>query len=478
MLLLVLIGGSAVMTSRDYRARQTQTWLRSGQMQFSARIQGEQRLEELGDNILEFLADYMGAQVGAVYVTDGGVSRRVAGYALPPGDGGELLRPGEGLHGQAAKQHRPLHVKDVPEGYLPVTSSLGRGRSRELLIAPAMIDGAVRAIVELGFFREVEPEETELLARVTETLGIAVRSSLDRTRLEELLAETQRQSEELQTQQEELRVSNEELEVQSRALKESQVQLEAQQAELEQTNSQLEEQAQILEHQKDELTRTQGIVTERAAELERANQYKSEFLANMSHELRTPLNSALILAKILGDNKQGNLTGEQVKYASTIASAGKDLLALINDILDLSKIEAGKVEVVPEPVSIARTVDALTKTFEPLTQEKRLTFEMQRGARHSGSDRNRQPAAGADPEEPALQCVEVHRARHGQPAREPATWQPCCLRREGHGDRHPDATAGHHLRSVQAGGWQHASQVWRHGPRPFDLARSGAPARR
>jgi signal transduction histidine kinase/CheY-like chemotaxis protein/CHASE3 domain sensor protein len=376
-LLLVLIAGSAVMTSRDFRARQTQSWLRSGQMQFSARIQGEQRLEKLGDNILEFLADYLGAQVGAVYVMDGGVSRRVAGYALPPGDGGEVMRPGEGLHGQAAKQHRPLHVKDVPEGYLPVTSSLGTGRSRELLIAPAMSDGAVRAIVELGFFRAVEPEETELLARVTETLGIAVRASLDRTRLEELLAETQRQSEELQTQQEELRVSNEELEVQSRALKESQVQLEAQQAELEQTNSQLEEQAQILEHQKDELTRTQGIVTERAAELERANQYKSEFLANMSHELRTPLNSALILAKILGDNKQGNLTEEQVKYASTIASAGKDLLALINDILDLSKIEAGKVEVVPEAVSIARTVDALTKTFEPLTQEKRLTFELQ-----------------------------------------------------------------------------------------------------
>jgi CheY-like chemotaxis protein/CHASE3 domain sensor protein len=375
-LLLVLIGGSAVMTSRDYRARQTQSWLRSGQMQFSARIQGEQRLEKLGDNILEFLADYLGAQVGAVYVTDGGVSRRVAGYALPAGDGREVLRPGEGLHGQAAKQHRPLHVKDVPDGYLPVTSSLGTSRSRELLIAPAVSDGAVRAIVELGFFRAVEPEETELLARVTETLGIAVRSSLDRTRLEELLAETQRQSEELQTQQEELRVSNEELEVQSRALKESQVQLEAQQAELEQTNSQLEEQTQILEHQKDELTRTQGLVTERAAELERANQYKSEFLANMSHELRTPLNSALILAKILGDNKQGNLTDEQVKYASTIAAAGKDLLALINDILDLSKIEAGKVEVVPETVSIARTVDSLTRTFEALTQEKGLAFEM------------------------------------------------------------------------------------------------------
>jgi signal transduction histidine kinase len=174
-------------------------------------------------------------------------------------------------------------------------------------------------------------------------LGIAVRASKDRTRLEELLAETQRQGEELQTQQEELRVTNDEPEVQAVALKESQAQLEAQQAELEQTNAQLEEQAQVLEQQKDELSRAQIVLVERATELQRANQYKSEFLANMSHELRTPLNSSLILAKILADNKGGNLTAEQIKYAQTISSAGNDLLAIINDILDLSKVEAGKV---------------------------------------------------------------------------------------------------------------------------------------
>jgi len=376
-LLLLLIGASALMTSRDYRARQTQAWLRSGQMSFSQRIQGEQRLDKLGDNILEFLAEYLGAQVGAVYVMDGsGMCRRVAGYALPPGHRDEAVKLGEGLLGQAAKEDRPVHLREVPEGYLPVNSTLGRGNSRELLIAPATADGAVQAVVELGFLREVEQEDTELLARVSESLGVAVRASKDRTRLEELLAETQRQSEELQTQQEELRVTNEELEVQSRALKESQVQLEAQQAELEQTNSQLEEQTQLLEHQKDELSQAQATLTERASELERANQYKSEFLANMSHELRTPLNSALILAKILADNKPGNLTDEQVKFANTISSAGKDLLALINDILDLSKIEAGKVDVTPEPVTIARTVDTLAKAFEPLAQEKHLAFEV------------------------------------------------------------------------------------------------------
>ncbi|RZL10443.1 MAG: GAF domain-containing protein [Rubrivivax sp.] len=372
-LLLMLIGLAAVMASRDYRARETQAWLRTGQMGLNDRIQGEQRLETLGDNVLTFLADYLDAQVGAVYIAEGdGRFRRFAGYAMAPDAQQEVLRPGDGLLGQAAKENRALHIKDVPEGYLPVASSLGRARPMELLLSPASVDGVVYAVVELGFFHPAQASDVELLARVSESLGVAVRSSKDRTRLEELLEETQRQAEELQAQQEELRVGNEELEEQGRVLKESQAQLEAQHAELEQTNSQLEEQTQILETQKDELSQAQQVMTDRATELERANQYKSEFLANMSHELRTPLNSSLILAKLLADNKDGNLTSEQVKFAQTISSAGNDLLTLINDILDLSKIEAGQVEVDPQPVTIARTVDELVKLFEPVAQEKKI----------------------------------------------------------------------------------------------------------
>ncbi len=285
-----------------------------------------------------------------------------------------MLRPGDGLLGQAARANRPLHVTDVPAGYLPVASSLGRGTPQELLVAPASVDGVVHALVELGFLRAVGPADEDLLGRVSQSLAVAVRSSKDRTRLEELLEETQRQAEELQTQQEELRVNNEELEEQAHALKESQARLESQQTELEQTNTQLEEQGQLLERQKDGLAASQAILTERAAELERANLYKSEFLANMSHELRTPLNSSLILSKLLADNKAGNLTDEQVKFAQTISSAGQDLLALINDILDLSKIEAGKVDVSPEPVSVARVVDSLVKTFQAGAAERRIGF--------------------------------------------------------------------------------------------------------
>ncbi|HWM71599.1 MAG TPA: response regulator [Steroidobacteraceae bacterium] len=374
-LLLLLIGAAAVLTSRDYRARQAQVWLRTGQMAFGQRIQGEQRLERLGEHVLSFLGSFLGARVGALYIAEGaGVFRRFAGYAVASGAAGDMVRAGDGLLGQAAKENRPVRVQNVPEGYLPITSALGHGAPRELLIAPATADGTVHAMVELGFLRALHAEDIELLNRVSESLGVAIRSSKDRTRLEELLEETQRQGEELQTQQEELRVSNEELEVQSRSLKESQAQLESQQAELEQTNSQLEEQAQLLEHQRDELTQAQTVLTEKATDLERANQYKSEFLANMSHELRTPLNSSLILAKILADNRTGNLTAEQIKFAQTISSAGNDLLAIINDILDLSKIESGKVELAPETVVVARIMDDLVRTFQPVAQNKGLGF--------------------------------------------------------------------------------------------------------
>ena len=374
-LLLGLIAASAVVSSRDFRARETQSWLRSGQFAFSQRIQGEQRLEKLGEHVLRFLAEYLDAKIGALYIAEGpSTLRRFASYAMPAGEEDSLVTNGNSLLGQAALENRTIHVQDVPEGSLPINSSLGRAKARELLIAPAVSDGLVHAVVELGFFRRIGAADRELLERVSESLGVAVRASRDRTRLEDLLAETQRQAEELQTQQEELRVSNEELEVQTRALKETQIRLEAQQAELEQTNSQLEEQAQILEHQKDALDKTQVVLTEKADELERSNQYKSEFLANMSHELRTPLNSTLILAKLLADNKPGTLTTEQVKYAQTISSAGKELLALINDILDLSKIEAGKVEVMAEAVPIAAMIERLTQVFDPLAREKGLAL--------------------------------------------------------------------------------------------------------
>jgi len=373
-LLLVLIAGAAAVSSREFRRFQSQSWIRVGQMGLSERMQGDQPLERLGANLLSYLAEYVRAQVGALYIAEGGQYRRFAGYAMTPAADASPLRPGDGLVGQAVKDNRTLLVRSVPTGYLPIVSATGAATPTELLIQPASIDGVVHAVMELGFFGETLPEAAELLSRASEPIAAAVRASKDRQRLEELLQETQRQSEELQAGQEELRVSNEELEEQGRALRESHASLEAQQQELQYANARLEEQTQLLEQQRDALAKAHSLVTARSDELRRANAYKSEFLANMSHELRTPLNSTLILAKLLADNKEGNLTEQQVKFAQTISSAGNDLLLLINDVLDLSKIEAGKVDLALEKVAVAAIIENLVKHFQPSAEHAALRF--------------------------------------------------------------------------------------------------------
>jgi signal transduction histidine kinase/DNA-binding response OmpR family regulator/CHASE3 domain sensor protein len=368
----------AALIRRATATRQRQEWLQSGQVGLASAMLGDQRTEELGDNILQFLARYLDAHAGAVFVGGGDNYRRVSTYGVPAGAKmPERFGRKEGLLGQAAVEGRPFIIRDVPDGYLTIGSSLGQDSPRHLVISPAIADGAVNAVVELGFINPISEDVLELLKQASEAVGVAVRSANYRAELQNLLEETQRQSEELQVQSEELRVSNEELEEQSRALKESQARLEQQQAELEQTNAQLEEQAQQLETQRDDLERAAAATQLKARELEQASRYKSDFLANMSHELRTPLNSSLILAKLLADNPDDNLTDEQVKFAKTIQSSGNDLLNLINDILDLSKIEAGHVEIKPETVSLDRLVKDVQQVFQPIAQQKNLAFEIE-----------------------------------------------------------------------------------------------------
>ncbi len=375
LVLLALICVSAALTAREHQLKARQNWVVTGLSGLAQRLQGDRRVEEIGELALEYLATYLNAKVGAAYAVDeqGGFTL-FGGYALPRERLAQKLIDGEGLVGQCARSRELLHVRDVPADHLTVSSSTGSSAPAELLVAPAMENGEVFAVIELGFYRAVDEFEHRLFRQASEMLAVAIRSGQDRSRLEALLEETQRQSEELQAQQEELRVNNEELEQQSRILQESQAQMELQQTELEQTNAQLEEQTQQLENQREELLAAQSDLTEKAREIEQTSQYKSEFLANMSHELRTPLNSTLILAKLLADNKAGNLTGEQVKYAQTISSAGNDLLALINDILDLSKIEAGQATIDIETVDIGRAMQALVDPLRPIAEEKGLTL--------------------------------------------------------------------------------------------------------
>ncbi|HXJ20595.1 MAG TPA: response regulator [Polyangia bacterium] len=360
-LLLFLIAAAANMSSRDFLAQRAQAWIRTGESELAGRMQGVAETDQLGQRIVAFLCEYLGASVGAIYFAPDGRLRRAGGYALPasaPADD----EPG-GLTRQSFLENRMIETPDVPPGFFSVSSGLGQAPPRHLVVLPTSADGRPTGAIELGLLHALQPPDRDLLGRLAEPIGLAMRASKDRSDLRNLLEETQRQAEELQTQQEELRVQNEELDEQSRALQESQARLENQQVELEQINANLEEQTRAVEEQRDNLVRAQS-------ELQRASAYKSEFLANMSHELRTPLNSSLILAKLLADNREGNLTEEQIKFAQTIYSAGNDLLTLINDILDLSKIEAGKLDVRPEEVAVARLCDELADVFRPIARDK------------------------------------------------------------------------------------------------------------
>ncbi|WP_430421252.1 response regulator [Phenylobacterium sp.] len=367
-----------VMVRGNARARARQSWLQSGQVELATAMMGEKSVEQLADSILAFLARYAGAHAAVLFKGEGEQFRLVASLGVPADAGiPQRFTLREGLLGQVAVDGRPVAITDVPEGYLSVGSAFGRDKPRHLLIVPATADGSVNGVIELGFLKPFDSQVLDLLDQSAAAIGIALRSARYRAQLQDALEETQRQSEELQVQSEELRVSNEELEEQGRALKEQQVRLEQQQVELEQTNSQLEEQAQTLEAQRDDLERTSAAVELKARELEQASQYKSDFLANMSHELRTPLNSLLILSKLLGDNPEGTLTDEQVKYARTIQSSGNDLLTLINDILDLSKIEAGQLQIQPESVPLQRMANDIRSLFEPVAAERGLSFEIE-----------------------------------------------------------------------------------------------------
>ncbi|MGJ7913997.1 response regulator [Massilia sp. LXY-6] len=355
-----------------------QDWLRTGQAELATKSTNLHELEPLAAAVLDYVTPYLGGVVAAMYVrSDDGVLTRIGAYGFSHQDQhARVIQPKGSLAAQAANQGRILTLRELPSDYIKVGSGLGETAPRELLIAPISNHGKIKGVIEIGFLHGVRERDTEFMALIGPAVGASVASVVYRQRLQLALEEQQALNEELQVQQEELRTANEELEEQSRALEESQTALENQQAELEQTNEQLSEQAANLDLKNTALSTAQDQLRERALELERASRYKSEFLANMSHELRTPLNSSLILAKLLSDNAAGNLNEEQVRFAQTIYSAGNDLLNLINDILDISKVEAGKLELVPEELPLRRVIEGLARSFEPLAQQKHLEFAL------------------------------------------------------------------------------------------------------
>jgi CheY-like chemotaxis protein/signal transduction histidine kinase len=353
-------------------------WLQRNRASLVESVQGELEPAQAGDRVLRAVAELTGAQIGGFYLVKAREARLRAWLALDRSAAPSSFAAGEGLIGQALTDPRIVELGDLPEESFRVDAGVAMARPRHLIIAPLWADKTAVAVVALGATQPFAELGRALLEHVSEPLAVAIRTTVYRSELRELLAETQRQAGTLQAQQDELRVANEELESQGQALRESAARLEEQQAELEHANSHLEGQTAELEQQRDELVAAKELAVI-------ASQHKSQFLANMSHELRTPLNSALMLAHLLAENRDGNLTEEQIKHAQTIYSAGNDLLALINDILDLSRIEAGRVDVELETVSPAGIATQLETVFRPVAEQRglRLSVEVASDVRES-----------------------------------------------------------------------------------------------
>lgn len=353
------------------------SWIKSSTSELVSLIRGELTVEEISQNIMDFFSKKISFKVGAVYLKreSSAAFYFVEGFAFKPEDSKSVILPGEGLIGQVAVSKKITLISPL-KSHLKFTSALGESEAGCIVALPLIVDNETYGLMELAFVKEPSSKEMAFLEQVIEPIAITLRSSAYKSKLADLLQQSQMHAEELQAQQEELRVVNEELEQQSKALKESHVRLENQQAEMEQTNQQLEEQTQELEHQKNLLNAKNTELEDKSNEIRRSSNYKSEFLANMSHELRTPLNSSLILAKLLIDNKPNTLTKEQIEYAQIIFNSGTDLLNLINDILDLSKVEAGKMNIVPELVIVDGISKHMDQMFKAIALEKKLQFNI------------------------------------------------------------------------------------------------------
>jgi HAMP domain-containing protein/CheY-like chemotaxis protein len=378
------------------RANEEQDWLNSNLARFTGMLQGLRDLETVSRLIMSELTPLVGAQHGAFFMReadgDEDLVRLIASYGYKERKNVPTrFHLGEGLVGQAALELKPILLTEAPDDYIRITSGLGEGAPVNVIVLPVLFEDQVMAVIEIASFARFTAVQQAFLDQLSESIGVVLNTIIANMRTEELLVqsqdltqELQSQSEELQAQQEELQQTNKELEEQAANLKASEELLQTQQEELQQTNEELEEKAQLLEEQNRrieiknrEIELARAALEEKAEQLALSSRYKSEFLANMSHELRTPLNSLLILAKLLAENPDQNLTDKQIEFATTIYSAGSDLLDLINDILDLSKVEAGRMDVHVGEVKLADIRDFVERSFRPIADDKGLDFEVE-----------------------------------------------------------------------------------------------------
>jgi PAS domain S-box-containing protein len=365
-----------------HQALAAQMWQTSGVAQLNNRLRGEQDIPTLSNNVIQQLCQYLDAHVGILYIAEDDLLQLTGTYAYTRRNKPfQQLQLGENLVGQAALEKRII-TERIPSSYITeIFENTGELLAQNMLAAPFVYEKQTIGVVQIETFNELTPAQLEFLNNALESMAIAFMTAQARKRVNELYAQTRQQAEELQAQEEELRATNEELEAQTESLRASETRLKQNQAELEAANANLEEKTEVLQKQQSELDRQNQILRDaqqelqrKAEELAQASKYKSEFLANMSHELRTPLNSMLILAGMLAKNDEGNLTPDQVESAQVIYSGGTDLLNLINEILDLAKVEAGKMEFRFAPMPWNYLVERMNAQFIPLAQRKGLQF--------------------------------------------------------------------------------------------------------
>jgi CheY-like chemotaxis protein/signal transduction histidine kinase/HAMP domain-containing protein len=371
------------------RKNEEQDWLKTNVARFTRMMQGQRDLEAVSKMIMRELAPLVRAQQGVFFILERQgeeqILKLLATYAYRERKHlSNQFRIGEGLLGQCVLEKERILVSEVPPDYVRIGSGLGEAKPLNLVVLPVLFEGAVLAVIELASFHRFNDIHLAFLDQVTESIGIVLNTIAASMRTEELLKQSTSLADELRIQQSELSETNRRLESQARSLQASEERLKQQQEELQQTNEELEERSRLLQLQNEEVERKNAEIEsarhaleEKAEQLALTSKYKSEFLANMSHELRTPLNSLLILSKLLADNPDGNLAPQQVEFAQTIHGAGSDLLSLINDILDLSKIESGTMTVDVGEVGLESLQDYVERTFREVANDRKLDFIVQ-----------------------------------------------------------------------------------------------------
>ena len=343
-------------------------WIQSGVAGLNNAMLGDKSLNELAKDVIEYLCHYTNSSAGVFYVVEADELAFTAGYSYIPTKSRETIQKGDGLLGQCIISGELLELKTISSDFIHINYALGEIKPTHIVAVP-LIDNRIEGALELASIYGFSQLHLEFLRIVANNIGIAIKSTQNRKRVMELLEETQSQSEELRVQHSELEAINAELEAQTEKLQASEEELRVQQEELEQTNEELSERSVLLEERNNEIQK-------KSEALELTTRYKSEFLANMSHELRTPLNSILLLSRLLSENNSKSMNNEEVEFAKVIQSSGNSLLGLIDEILDLSKIEAGKMELEFLDVSTKEITDNLSNLFSQVAKEKGIKFEI------------------------------------------------------------------------------------------------------